>query len=329
MSLEPDGPGPIDCLVRGLRSLRANWELAPLVAAQSLLSLGLTLAGVFVLLAGLGVSVVAWLRGLGPDWPRRLGEDLLAALEAPPPELLPLLASLLAPLLAATVIWTVAFGLYCYLQGGVVGVLAEGEMAAGPGLPDWREFRRFSAAGFDRHGRRLFWRYFWLAHLIAAVALVWMVLVVGLAALAARLTETAGAAAGVAAGCVGVVPLALSLVALSLWSMLATVEVARPGAGVWQAGRRALGTLRRRLGGGAADLAAGAGRLDRRRRSPWPPWAGASAWSRETGLPSGWAPGALCAALELLADSALVVALIGSLAALLGLRPAAPAEASP
>jgi hypothetical protein len=327
LSLESDGFGPIDCLGRGLRSLRANWELAPLVAVQSLLTLGLTLAGVFVLLAGLGVSVVAWVKGLGPDWPRQLGDDLLAVVEAAPPELLPLLTSLLVPLLGATLVWTVAFGLTCYLQGGVVGILAEGEVTAGPGLPAWREFRCFSAAGFDRHGRRLFWRYFWLAHLIATVALGWMVLVVGLAALVARWTPGADPAAVVAVGCVGVVPLALSLLALSLWALLATVEVARPGTGVWQAGRRALDTLRRRLGGVLLiSLLALAGWL-------------------AVGLalaPLGWGVGLVAgdrfavwlgargvlAALEMLADSALGVALLASLAALLGLRPTVPAEAS-
>ena len=212
--------------------------------AQGLVTTGLLFAGFFVLLAALGVSVFTWLRDLGPDWPQQLADDLVRGLEAAPPPLL----SLVLPLIAATLVWTLAFGLYCYLQGGVVGVLVEAEMAAGGGSSSWRAFRAFTAAGFDRQGRRLFWRYFWFNHLLGAVVLAWMLLLLALVAVAVRLATGPDISAGVAVGCVGMVPLMLLLLAAALWSMLATVEVARPGAGVWQASRRALGTLRRRLG---------------------------------------------------------------------------------
>lgn len=318
MSSEPGPPGPIACLQRGLRSLRANWELAPLLLIQTLLSIALTVAGGLVLLAGFGVSVVGWLRGLGPDWPRRLGEDLLAALEGAPPELLPLLA----PLVAATLVWTLAFVLFCYLQGGVMGILAEAEMGAAAGLPAWREFRRFSAAGFDRHGRRLFWRYFWLAHLLAVVGLAWLVLAAGLAAVALSLAAGSEVTAGVAVGCFGVVPLALTLFALALWSMLATVEVARPGASVRRAAGRALAVLRRRLGGALVIwlLALAGWMMVGAAFAPLGWWIAVAAGDRFVVWVGG--RGALLVA-EMLADSALTVVLFATLAAWVGLRPAA------
>lgn len=245
MSAEPARPGPLDSLQRGLRSLRANWQLAPLVALQSLLTLGLTLAGLVILLTGLGVSLVAWLRDLGPGWHQQLAGELVRGLESAPGALVQQLA---LPLLAATLVWSLAFGIYCYLQAGVLGVLVEAELGAGAALPSWRSFRRFSLSRFDAQGRRLFWRYFWFNHLLAAVVLVWMVLALALVALAARLATGTSVEAGIAIGCVGLVPLGLLLLAAALWSMLATVEVARPGARVWVASRRALRTLRHRLG---------------------------------------------------------------------------------
>lgn len=242
MTAEPDRPGTVDCLRRGLRSLRANWELVPVLVAQSWLTVLLLLAGCLILLAGLGVSIVTWVRGLGPDWHRQLAEDLVTTVDTGPPALLPLVA----PLIAASIVWTVAFALYCYLQGGVVGTLVEGEMAAAAGSPGWRSFRRVSVAGFDHQGRRLFWRYFWYYHLLGALALVAMLLLLGLIALAMRLATQGSTEVGVAVGCVGLVPLALLLVAATLWSLLANIEVARPGASVRAASWRALGTLRQR-----------------------------------------------------------------------------------
>lgn len=243
MSAKPAPPGPVECLQRGLRSLRANWQLVPLAWAQTMLTLGLMLAGLFILLAGVGVGVVAWLRELGPGWQRQLAEDLATSLETG----LPALSPLLVPLIAASLVWTLAFCLYCYLQGGVVGVLARAEMAAGAGLPDWRAFRVFSGARFDRQGRRLFWRYFWLNHLYAAALLAWMLLFAGLVALSVRLATDSVPGGGIAIGCVGMVPLMLSLLPLAAWLLLATVEVARPGSGVRAASRRALRHLRRRF----------------------------------------------------------------------------------
>jgi hypothetical protein len=322
LNTQPARTGPIDSLRRGLRSLRANWQLVPVLAAQLVLTIGLMLAGFFVLLTALGVSVVAWVRDLGPGWPQQLAEDLVASLEAAPPALLPLVV----PLIAATLVWTLAFGLYCYLQGGVVGVLAEGEMAAGAGLPGWRSFRRFSMAGFDLQGRLLFWRYFWLNHLLGAVALVWMLLVLALVALVVPLAAGPNTSVGVAIGCVGLVPLGLLLFAVALWSMLATVEVARPGTGVWAASRRALGTLRRRLGAVlliwllalSGWIAVGAALVPLR-------WAVAIAARDQISL---WLGGrGMLMLAETVVNGALIVALIATLAALVGLRPAVEAEA--
>jgi hypothetical protein len=241
MQAEPGRPGPIECLQRGLRSLRANWALVPILLLQSLLTLALTLAGAVVLMQGLGIRVVAWLSGIATVSPQRIADELVAGLEAP----LPPLASLMLPLLVASLLWTVAFVLYCYLQGGIVGVLASGESAAGAGLPGWRSFCSFSATMFDRHGRRLFWRYFWLNHLIAGVGLIWMLLLLGLSLLALLFAADADLSLGMALGCVGLVPLGMLFLAVALWAMLATVEAAHPAIGIWRASGRALVELRR------------------------------------------------------------------------------------
>lgn len=323
MSPEPDRPGPVDCLQRGLRSLRANWQLVPALALQALTILALTLAGCLVLLAALGVSVFAWLQNLGPDWPQQVGDDLLRALEASPPALLPLLPALLAASLA----WSLAFALTCYLQGGAVRVLAEAESGAGPGLPTWRSFRAFSVASFDCGGRRLFWRYFWLNHLIGAVVLAWGLLLLLWVLLAVRLAVSGDITVGVATGCVGLVPLFLLLFAASLWSLLATVEAARWGAGVWQASRRGLAALRRLfvpvlvlwLLAMAGSMAAGAVFAPMR-------WAAALALGERLLLSLG-ARGFLVLA-ETAVSCAVAVVLVASLAALLRLHRSDMVEAA-
>lgn len=323
MSFEAVRPGPIDCLQRGLRSLRANWQLVPALAVQLLVILGLTAAGLLALLTGMGIGVVAWLRDLGPDWPQRLAEDLAMVLESAPPPLLPLLL----PLAAATAVWTVAFAVGCYLQGGLVGLLAEAESAAGPGLPSWREFRNFSLSRFDRHGRRLFWRYFWLDHLIGAVVLVWALLALVWLLLAAQMAGGGAVTLGVAVGCVGLVPLLLLLFLVSLWSIVATVEAVRPGASVLEAGRRGLDALRRRfvavlvLGvlGLVGSMAVSAMFAPLR-------WGAALALGDRLLLSLG-TRGALAAA-ETLASCALTVILVAALVALLGPRRPQPLEAA-
>lgn len=324
MNAEPDPPGAIDCLRRGLASLRANWELAFAVWVQLVLVGGLLVAGFGVLLAGLGVSAVAWLRDLGPDWPRRLADDLATGLETGPPALLPLLP----PLIAATLLWTVAFCLYCYLQGGVTGVLVRAETAAGDGSPGWRTFRAFSAGVFDRQGRRLYWRYFWLNHLVGGVALAWGLLALGLVAVAGWLAGGAGLELGIAAGCFGLAPLALLAVVAGLWSTVAAVEIARPGARVGSAARRALGELGRKPGAllaicglwlVASMVAAAA----------FSPLEWAVSWASGDSLPIWLAWRATLALVRSLVNCALFVAVVGSLAALLGMRPApAAAEAA-
>jgi hypothetical protein len=322
MQAEPDRPGPIDCLRRGLQSLRANWQLIPVLVGQSLITTGLMIGGLFIPLTALGVSVMAWVRDLGPGWPQQLAEDLVMTLESAPPPLLPLVLSLIA----ATLVWTLAFGLYCYLQGGVVGILAEAEMAAGASRPQWQSFRTFSMVGFDLQGRRLFWRYFWFNHLLGGAMLVWLLFLFALVALAGGLAAGPDTALGVAVGCVGLVPLGLLLLLVVVWSMLATVEVARPGAGVWVAGRRALGMLRRRSGAVLAIwLLAFAGWVALGAAFVPIKWGIAIAARGQVSLWLG-ARGVLLLA-ETLVNGALIVALIATLAALVGLQPVRDTEA--
>jgi hypothetical protein len=198
-------------------------------------------------------------------------------------------------------------------------------MAAGASPPGWRAFRCFSGAFFDLQGRRLFWRYFWLNHLVAAVTLFWMLLLLGLIALSVGLATGPDTTAGVAIGCFGLVPLGLLLLAIAVWSMLAIVEVGRPGAGVWSASRWALDDMRRRFVPllVVCLLAAAGGMIISAAFVPLE-WGVAIVAGDRISIWLG-ARGVLMLA-KSLAGLTLVVALIATLTAIVGLRPAVEVE---
>ena len=118
----------LDCFVRGLYSLRANWQLVPLVWLQQVVVLVLTFGSVVALLLPLGVGTAAF-RDLSayslPElegWLAELGTNL-------PQLLLPLLLGLVASLLVGLL----AFLVFCWLQAGITAVLIAGERQALPG----------------------------------------------------------------------------------------------------------------------------------------------------------------------------------------------------
>ncbi len=312
----------LDCLRRGVASALANWQLAPLLLLQTVLTAALMAGGFLPLLALLGGGVVGRIRAAGSAWPERLADELATSLASPPE----LSAAWVLPIVTAALVWSLGFLVYCYLQGGLLGTLVSAESQAGSGKPAAAAFRSFSVTHFDRRARGLFWRYFWLNHLIGAVLLGWLLLLTLTLAAAVWLGEGVAPAAGVTLGCSSLVPLGLLLAAVALWSLLATVAAARPASGVLDAGRAALGALRRRPGAvlllsllafvawvavGAFFLPLGWG-IDLATGDAWLPWIGARG---------------LLMALESLADSWLAVALQAALVALLAGERPAPAEA--
>ncbi len=234
--------GAIDCVLRGARSLGANWELAIAVFLQLLLTAGLMLTGLLVPLAGLGIDLLDGLGGAGRDWPQALGDDLAAGLAAALP------APLLLALAAALAIWLLAFLVYCYFQAGTVGILALAEHRAGSAAVSRRQFRVISVSAFHQQARRLFWRCFWLDHLLSAVFLLWGFMLAALAGLVGQIAIAGRVGTSVAIGCVGMAPLGAGLLVALWWAVLAVADAGRPSSGVWTAGRRAWQTLKRRFG---------------------------------------------------------------------------------
>lgn len=230
-----------DCLVRGFYSLRANWELVPLMWVQQVLLLVLLVASVvaFFLPFGFGTLSLEALEGSDP-------EVLLAELLADPGALL---VPLLVGLVVSTLLGILAILVYGWFQGGLMAVLLAGERQAVPGEPrDWRLFRTFEWHSFAGWGRRLMWRYFWLFHLYLAVLLGLMLAVLLVLVLAVWGSERWGSTAVWSIGCGGAIPLGFAVVVTALWYLLAQAALAREGSGVGPASRRALEVLGRRPG---------------------------------------------------------------------------------
>lgn len=302
--------GSLEIVLCGLRQLRANWQLVPVVAVQSLVTSALLVGGLILPLVALGAGSLAWLWRLRDThavdpagWLEGLAETGRAAL-----------VPLAAALLAATILWLLAFLLFCYFQGGVLGVLASGDRRAGRGA-GWQAYRAFALAELHRHGRRLLWRYFWFNHLLGAVLTLWLLALAVWLALAAAGVERFGPRTTVAAGCFGLLPLAVALVAILLWGALASADLARDGSSLGRASWLALRVLRRDLGavlavaliGGVGWLAAGA-------------LLAPVGWSFDLAAGDSWSLWAagqvVLAAAQWLANAAVTVGVGGSLVAL-------------
>lgn len=233
----------IDCVHRGLVSLRANWQLVVAQWLQTIAAVVLSFAGLLPPIAVLGLQNLASFEGTPEDWSTLYG-DLLSRVAEGVGGCLPLALALVA----TTLIWLLAFLVYCYFQGGIFGILVSADRQAAPGPPrGWEWFRTFSTRDFRGWGRRYLWRYFWLLNLILLVSLLWALLALGLAALAVYGAQRWGAMAAIGIGCGSAVPLMFGFLVLALWWNLAMADLALEDSGVWLAARRSLQTLGRRF----------------------------------------------------------------------------------
>jgi hypothetical protein len=198
-----------------------------------------------VALAAAGTLVPVWAL-LGPGWAELLAE-LSGARDADTAALaavdLYIVASVrgqaLAALGALVVLWTLAFVVYCWVQGGFYGVLVAGDRGQAPA---------FSLGAFAAAARRRFWPFFWLVNLYAVV--------LGLIALVALLPltlvppaepgEVPVAALAVLAAVTP--PAAVAAAAAALWYALGCADLARAGTGANAAARRAVTAMRRHPG---------------------------------------------------------------------------------
>lgn len=238
--------GAIDCLRRGLLSLRANWELVVALWLGTVVFMGLLVGGLVPLFLGLGLS----LADLFPPGGGEPGDAAGALLEALTGGFTPIAVGLAALLVA----WTLAGLFYCWLLGGLYGVLHAADRQAPASTPDgrvaggWAMFRTFSWRDFTGWGRRYWGRYFGFVNLYGLLALGVATLFAFLVAAAFGIGESWGVPAGIGVGCGGALPLVFLLVVLALWSALAFADLGRPESRVGSASRQALAVLGRRLG---------------------------------------------------------------------------------
>ena len=242
----------IDALQHGLLNVRANWQLILIQVLQSFLVLAISAVGLIPIFMVLGFALVrgAFSRlGSGGE-----GELLERVLEAGVP--------LILAVLVTTLIWTVAFVLYCYMQGGILGVLAEGERKALTQGIRWVNFRGFSGHTFFAHAERLTWPVFWLLNLFLVCAtILLLVFLIGFGLLAFFVVgDGLSAGAGfenlgqmgagiVLLGCFGILLMMVVSIFFSAWIQVALAELAVGTRGVLSATRAGLGTLGRRLPG--------------------------------------------------------------------------------
>lgn len=232
-----------DAIARGFATLRANWPLVPMMVLQQVLVLALLLLGAAVPLAALGPDALGGLAALLAWQPAGLAEaaeDLAAAVA---PVALPLAVALLG----TAVVWMLAILVFCWFQGGFFGVLLAAERQALPGPPrDWRLFRTWERGLFAGWARRLMWRYFGFWNLWALAATGWLLAAV-LLVWAARAAAATWAEAGLlVVGGAGSLALALALLVLAGWGLVAPPDLAREETGVGRSSRRALALLFRR-----------------------------------------------------------------------------------
>jgi hypothetical protein len=228
----------VDAIQHGLLNLRANWQLVPALVIQSLVVSVISLLGLVPIVMVLGFAFV---RGVATQLDSFEAEQfLLRLVEAGVP--------LIFAFLVATLVWTLAFVLYCYFQGGILGVLAAGESRARGQAGGWQSYRAFSRSAFFESAERLTWPIFWLVNLFMAVGLaVFTVLAMAGWGLFV-LRSDAPAAALIGLGCLALLVFALLLMFLSVWMQLALAEVATGARGAMAAARAALATAYRRLG---------------------------------------------------------------------------------
>jgi hypothetical protein len=229
-----------EAIHRGLLSVRANWELVIVLWVQSLV-----LAVIFALsllppLAVLGIDAAALFAGDPEAWAPTAAEGLAGVWA----DVATRLGALLLALVSSLAIGTLGFLFYCFVQGGVLGVLMAADRQCVPGPPpDWRLFRTFSLRSVIGWGRRYLWRYFWLFNLFLVFYLVWTLILLCLVWLAVWAHQRWGGAAAAGFGCGGALPLIFGLLILGIALTLAQADLAREDGGVMSATRRAVSVL--------------------------------------------------------------------------------------
>ncbi len=232
----------IDCVSRGVASLRASWRLL----------IGVRLIRNLILFSLLATSLILPALALGLDLfldlPTKLAslndlDNFDSGLEwfSDLTDRLIWTPKLIAALLAMAALWLIAGYVYCFFQAGTYGVLAAADREA-------TKSRAFRWADFSGWGNAGLSRYFALANLYgvflgAALAFA----LVGTAAVASA-AATWGTLAAIGVGCVGLFPIFLLFLVSGLWYEIACADLAREESDVRSAGRRAWKIMRRRLG---------------------------------------------------------------------------------
>lgn len=238
----------VDALGRGTANVRANLELLAVTTLGSIAIGALAILSVLPWLATLGADL-GLLPGRTPD-PQQVGEMLARVLSGGD-----LLARLGGLLLSFSLAMTLASVLYCWYQGGILGLLvaADAQAPQGPG----REpilFRIWSMPLFLHEAQRLTWRLMWFVSLFLGIWLVVGAITVGLFAGAGLLGSSQGAGAGCALACGILLPLMFVGFVLLAAAELGQADLVRPESGVITATRNAFAILGRRLGAAAALL---------------------------------------------------------------------------
>lgn len=234
----------VDCIQRGLANLRANWELAPARLAQSLLASFLVLLGLLPLLALLGVGVLEIVSGLASDgaaWTPV--PDPRSGIAHPPLGLVAVAAA------ATLLLWLLAALVYCFFEGGILGVLVSGDRQAPPGTARREWFRTYSRRNLLGWGGRLARRLLGLWLIATGLCAVWTLvsgLWLGLATLGG---QRWGAGAGVGIGCGGALPVAFGWLVILFWWQIGQVVLAEERATFWTSLGEAGRIVGRRLGG--------------------------------------------------------------------------------
>lgn len=242
----------IDALQHGLLNLRANWQLIFVQALQSLLVMVIGVVGLVPIFMVLGFTFMReTLATVGSGGEAELLERVLGAG-----------VPLIVAFLITTLIWTIAFVVYCYMQGGMLGVLAGGERKARREGVRWLNFRDFSTRGFLVYAEGLTWPIFWLINVFLLLATVVLLFFAVAAAGLLTLMIGDGFASGngfgsfgelgagvLLLGCFGIVLVMVFTIFFSVWMQVGLAELAIGTRGVLAATRAALATVGRRLPG--------------------------------------------------------------------------------
>lgn len=236
----------IDCVQRGVSSLRANWELALLQLIQGVLVGLLTVLGLILPLGVAGLNALepsfggfAW--GSDPEAMAAAMDEVMGRVAQSP------FAFFLA-LVGALLIWLVAFLVYSFFQGALFGILRTADRQAPSGRSSFEWFRTFTWREVAGWGSRYVWRYFWFLNFALLVFLLWS-LVCGFVAIAAVVGfEAWGGAAALGIGCGGALPLTFVLFLLVVWTMAGQADLSREESGVWRAAANGARLVGHRLG---------------------------------------------------------------------------------